>query len=47
MTTNNNQPIEDQLEFSDEPVLLMSPKVIHGRPRPRLRCIDRGEVQAS
>ncbi len=45
MTTNNNQPIEDQLEFSDEPVLLMSPKVIHGRPRPRLRCIDRGEVQ--
>lgn len=45
MTTDNNQPIEDQLEFSDEPVLLMSPKVIHGRPRPRLRCIDRGEVQ--
>ena len=42
MTTNNNQPIEDQLEFSDEPVLLMSQKVIHGRPRPRLRCIDSG-----
>ena len=35
----------NQSEFSDEPVLLMSPKVIHGRPRPRLRCIDRGEVQ--
>lgn len=45
MTPNTNQYIEDQLEFSDEPVLLMSPKVIHGRPRPRLRCIDRGEVQ--
>lgn len=29
----------------DDSVLLISPKVIHGRPRPRLRCIDRGEVQ--
>ena len=29
----------------DDSVLLMSSKVIHGRPRPRLRCIDRGEVQ--
>lgn len=45
MTPNTNQYIEDQLESSDGPVLLMSPKVIHGRPRPRLRCIDRGEVQ--
>ena len=45
MTPNMNEHIEDQLEFSDEPVLLMSSKVIHGRPRPRLRCIDRGEVQ--
>lgn len=31
----------------DDSVLLMSPKVIHGRPRPRLRCIDRGEVQGT
>lgn len=30
---------------TEDSVLLMSPKVIHGRPRPRLRCIDRGEVQ--
>lgn len=30
---------------AEDSVLLMSPKVIHGRPRPRLRCIDRGEVQ--
>ncbi|WP_199911232.1 hypothetical protein, partial [Mycobacterium tuberculosis] len=29
----------------DDSVLLISPKVIHGRPRPRLRYIDRGEVQ--
>jgi len=30
---------------TEDSVLLMSPKVIHGRPHPRLRCIDRGEVQ--
>ena len=35
----------NQSEFSDEPILMMSSKVIHGRPRPRLRHIDRGEVQ--
>lgn len=30
---------------TEDSVLLMSPQVIYGRPRPRLRCIDRGEVQ--
>ena len=30
---------------TEDSVLLMSPQVMHGRPRPRLRCIDRGEVQ--
>lgn len=30
---------------AEDSVLLMSPQVMHGRPRPRLRCIDRGEVQ--
>ena len=45
MTPNTNQHIENQQEFSDEPILMMSSKVIHGRPRPRLRHIDRGEVQ--
>ncbi len=29
----------------DDSILMMSSKVIHGRPRPRLRHIDRGEVQ--
>ena len=32
---------------AEDSVLLMSSKVIHGRPRPRLRCIDRGEVQGT
>ena len=30
---------------TEDSVLLMSSQVIYGRPRPRLRCIDRGEVQ--
>ena len=30
---------------TEDSVLLMSPQVMHGRPRPRLRHIDRGEVQ--
>lgn len=30
---------------AEDSVLLMSSQVIYGRPRPRLRCIDRGEVQ--
>ena len=35
----------EQHVSTDDSVLLMSPQVIYGRPRPRLRCIDRGEVQ--
>ena len=35
----------EQHVSTDDSVLLMSPRVIYGRPRPRLRCIDRGEVQ--
>ena len=30
---------------TEEFALLMSDQVMYGRPRPRLRCIDRGEVQ--
>lgn len=30
---------------AEESVLLMSDQVMYGRPGPRLRCIDRGEVQ--
>lgn len=47
MTPKTNQYIENRQEFLDEPILMMSSKVIHGRPRPRLRCIDRGEVQGT
>lgn len=47
MTPKTNQHIENQQEFLDEPILMMSSKVIHGRPRPRLRHIDRGEVQGT
>lgn len=35
----------EQHASTEESALLMSPQVIYGRPRPRLRCIDRGEVQ--
>lgn len=31
----------------DDSVLLMSSKVIHGRPRPRLRCIHADDVQGT
>lgn len=30
---------------TEESALLMSDQVMYGRPRPRLRCIDRGEAQ--
>ena len=35
----------EQHVSTDDSVLLMSPQVMYGHPRPRLRCIDRGEVQ--
>ena len=35
----------EQHVSTEESALLMSDQVMYGRPRPRLRCIDRGEVQ--
>ena len=32
---------------TEDSVLLMSDQVMYGRPGPRLRCIDRGEVQGT
>lgn len=32
---------------AEDSVLLMSDQVMYGRPGPRLRCIDRGEVQGT
>ena len=45
MTDDNNQPIDDQPVSPHQRVLKVAPQVHYGRPRPRLRCIDRGEVQ--
>ena len=37
----------EQHVSTDDSVLLMSPRVIYGRPDPRLKSIRRGEVQGT
>lgn len=45
MTADKNQPTENQPVSPGQRVLKVAPQVHYGRPRPRLRHIDRGEVQ--
>lgn len=47
MTTNNNQPINDQPVFPHQRVLKVAPQVYYGRPNPQLMRIHADDVQGT
>ena len=47
MTTDKNQPIDNQSVSPHQRVLKVAPQVYYGRPRPRLRCIHADDVQGT
>ena len=47
MTTDKNQPIDDQPVSPHHRVLKVAPQVIYGRPDPGLMCIHADDVQGT
>lgn len=47
MTTDNNQPIDDQPVSPHQRVLKVAPPVYYGRPNPQLMCIHADDVQGT
>jgi len=47
MTTDKNQPIDDQPVSPHQRVLKVAPQVIYGRPDPGLMCIHADDVQGT
>lgn len=47
MTTDKNQPIDDQPVSPHQRVLKVAPQVIYGRPDPGLMCIHSDDVQGT
>ena len=47
MTTDKNQPIDDQPFSPHQRVLKVAPQVIYGRPDPGLMCIHADDVQGT
>lgn len=47
MTTDNNQPIDDQPVSPHQRVLKVAPQVYYGRPNPQLMRIHADDVQGT